>query len=364
MCTVAIVGLGTIGSAVASLVARMPQISAVTLVDHDAYDESNLTTQAIDASALGRPKVKVQASIIQTINPKLEVNTIEEHIENVPLGLMRGSILVSCVDNRRARQSVNRISWRCGSSWIDAAIGTASLVRISVYTPSCEAPCLECGWDERSYELLEQEYPCTVGGGSVPATGAPAELGALAASLQIAELRKLVSDEYDGGSLVGAQLMFDTTTHEKHLGLFQRNEKCRFDHEIWEIEPVDLDPRKHTLLDLFESTEASADPAVNLSIEEDSFATYLDCVACGRRSNIDLSLYGRLSVDARTCGCGGRMFATGFFSFESIRRDELSSSKLDTKLCSLGFRAGDVISVAHASGSVRHLEIGKRQIND
>jgi hypothetical protein len=54
------------------------------------------------------------------------------------------------------------------------------------------------------------------------------------------------------------------------------------------------------------------------------------------------------------------MFATGFFSFEAIRRSELSGMNLGLKLAALGFQAGEVISVADASGSERHLEIGGR----
>ena len=69
MNTVTIIGLGTIGSAVASLVARMPEVSQITLVDPDVYTEPNLVNQAIDISAPGNTKVEVQAALIHAINP-------------------------------------------------------------------------------------------------------------------------------------------------------------------------------------------------------------------------------------------------------------------------------------------------------
>ena len=362
MRTVAIIGLGTIGSSVASLVARMPHVSAVTLVDPDSYDTSNLATQAIDISALGRPKVEVQTGLLKAINPLLEVEAFADRIENVPLAFLRNSILLSCVDNRRARQTINRIAWRCDSPWIDAAVGTETLVRISVCAPGDAAPCLECSWDEKSYDLLEQEYPCSVENETAPATGAPAQLGALAASLQVTELQKLISDRNADGSLVAAQLMFDTATHVIHLGHFTRDEKCRFDHQRWVIESVDLDPLENSLADLFASTCARSDQAI--SVEGHSFATFLDCVKCGKRSHVGLSLYRRLSDGARTCDCGGRMFALGFFSSESISQDELSTQKLSARLSTLGIRTGDVISVTDASGDARHLEITRGQHND
>ena len=333
----------------------MPHITAVTLVDPDAYTESNLLTQAIDSSAISEPKVEVQAALIHAINPLIRVEPIEERVENVPFANLRSSVFASCVDNRSARQTINRIAWRCGIPWIDGAIDGVSLVRIGAYKPSQSAPCLECGWDEGSYELLEQEYPCNAGDLSAPATDAPAELGALAASLQAAELRKLWNDEVGDTTLVGAQLMLDTATHTRHLSRFTRNEQCRFDHEIWEMKAVALKPREHTLANLFDAVGSKSDLVVRL--EGQYFATYLDCIEGGRSSSVGLSIYGRLSAGDRTCNCGGRMFAAGFFSFEAIRKSELSPRSLRLKLAVLGFHSGDVISVANTSGSVRHLEI-------
>ena len=73
------------------------------------------------------------------------------------------------------------------------AVGAPSLVRINAYVPGESAPCIECAWGERSYDLLEQEYPCDGGAIRVPATGTPAELGTIAASLMVGELRRFLS---------------------------------------------------------------------------------------------------------------------------------------------------------------------------
>ena len=45
--TVIIVGLGGIGSAVVPLVARLPGIASMILIDPDFYAESNLSSQTI-----------------------------------------------------------------------------------------------------------------------------------------------------------------------------------------------------------------------------------------------------------------------------------------------------------------------------
>ena len=75
-----------------------------------------------------------------------------------------------------------------------------------------------------------------------------------------------------------------------------------------------------------------------------------------------MSLYGRLSDSARTCDCGARMFAPGFFSFEALRRADLGTENLDLQLTALGFCAGDVISVSSGAGTTRHFEITGRAV--
>ena len=351
-----LIGLGNIGAALAPLIARMPGISAITLVDPDVYSESNLSTQAIDGAALGKPKVAVQAALISAINPQISVEPIQNRVENVPLAVLRSSVVIACVDNRRARQTINRIAWRCGSPWIDAAVDAPSLVRVNAYMPG-ESACIECGWTAISYELLEQDYACDVGSEiSVSATAAPAELGTLAAALQAAELRKLLSGATNGASLVGAQVMLDTATHMTHLTRFERSENCKFDHQTWEIDTSDLKPRANTLADAFDAVDGG--PGSALRLEGHTFAIFLDCVACCKRTSVGPAIYSRLSAAARTCECGGWLFATGFFSFDALQNAELSVANRQLKLADVGLRAGDVVSITDAAGIARHLEIG------
>ena len=356
MCTVAIVGLGAIGSAAVPLVARMRGVSGLILIDPDRYDASNLSSQAIDGSAVGEAKAGVQAARVAAINPLVRVHAIEDRVENVPLGRLRDVLLLCCADNRRARQVVNRVAWRCGQPWIDAAVDAPSLVRVRVYRADPAAPCLECAWEENTYALLEQEYPCNAGAGAVPVTAAPAELGALAAALQAAELRKLLRTPGDAQPLIDRQLMLDIRRYEQHLVSYRRTDHCRFDHAIWRIETLDLSPQESTLADLFDIV--SAVPEDGLGIEGQVFATFIDCPACGKRSSVGLSLCGRLGDARRSCVCGGRMQAAGFFSFETIRRRELSTQKLSLTLTEIGFLPGDVISVVSPTGRARHFELG------
>jgi hypothetical protein len=301
-------------------------------------------------------KVQVQASSIHAIDPEKSVEPIAERVEAVPIGLLRESIIVSCVDNRRARQTINRIAWRCGSSWIDAAVDGSSLVRVGAFSADSNAACLECNWDAGSYELLEQEYPCDGAGTNVPATNAPAELGGIAASLLAAELRKRLNGRTAHSVLASSQLMLDTSTYSRHLNRFEHNQECRFDHEVWTPETVEIDPGESTLGDLFEL--ASTDTNAAIGLEGHSFATRLHCVDCGKHTSVELSLVLRMSPGLRRCDCGGRMYAPGFSSTELIRASDVPTAEPPRTLGAIGFRRGDILTVSSDRDAVRHVEIG------
>ena len=249
-----IIGLGTIGSAAVPIIARMPGLSSITLIDADTYPQTNVSNQAINFSAVGRPKVDVQAAVIRAINPDIRVHALQERVENVPLASMDSSVILSCVDNRKARQTINRMAWRCGRPWVDAAVDISSVVRVNTYKPEPGASCFECSMDDRSYALLEQEYSCDGRKLPVLVTATPIELGSIAASLQAGEGRRLLTG--DDASLVGAQFMLDTTSHAGHLCRFSLNDQCRFDHLTWDVEELVLPPENSTLADLFDHSEA------------------------------------------------------------------------------------------------------------
>ena len=171
--SVMIIGCGNIGSHLVAHVARIPQVKRVILVDHDHYTTENLTSQDIDQREVGKPKAMVQAERLSAIDPTLDVVAITDRFDNVPLGLCANAVLMSCVDSRVARLQINQAAWRVGSPWIDAAVNAPNLlVRVSVYVPGANAPCIECGWDDDDYEQLELVDPAcsdASGGGTVPA---------------------------------------------------------------------------------------------------------------------------------------------------------------------------------------------------
>ena len=141
---------GNIGSHLLPELARMAGVTRLTLADPDTYDSLNLKVQNIDTLDVGQSKVAAQAAKLQHINPDLGLATFEERIEDVPRGLLRCDLMVSCLDSKAARQHVNEIAFRLGIPWIDSGIlGSQNLARVNGYASSMDDSCLECSWGPR-----------------------------------------------------------------------------------------------------------------------------------------------------------------------------------------------------------------------
>src|SRR6185503_20877711 len=71
---VAVVGSGgNIGSHLVELLARMPEVGTLLLIDPDSYSKRNLPSQALLPEDVGRAKVAVQARRLARLRPSLEV---------------------------------------------------------------------------------------------------------------------------------------------------------------------------------------------------------------------------------------------------------------------------------------------------
>ena len=358
--SVVVVGAGgNIGSHLVPHLARMP-LESVTLIDKDVYEASNLQSQDITPQEVGKRKTAVQARRLKRINPAIQVNAIHDSVERVPLGKLRATVILACLDSRVARQHVNQFAWRLGVPLIDAGVEAGGmLARINVYVPGVENPCLECPWDDRDYQALEQLYPCFEFASGIPATNAPSSLGALAASLQAIECLKLLNGQSDLVA-VGKQIVLDATHHKHYVTAFRRNPNCRFSgHEVWDIRSLESSVEDLTLAEaLCLSHQGSGvNGSDTLRIEGKSFVTRLTCPGCGKtRSLLRLGCSLRRS-HTRCAECGRAMITPGFDALERLSADVVPRSALSRSLRSLGLRRGEVFSVSGDQGE-SHFEIG------
>ena len=228
-----------------------------------------------------------------------------------------------------------------------------------MYVPGVENPCLECAWDDRDYETLEQLYPCHEFASGVPATNAPSSLGALAASLQAIECLKLLNGQSDRAA-VGKQIVLDAAYHKHYVTSFRRNPNCRFSgHEIWDIRSLESSVEVLTLAEALAllHQEAGVNSSTALRIEGKTFVTRLTCPGCAATRSL-LRLECSLRRSQTGCvNCGRLMIAPGFDALERLSADVVPRSALSRSLSSLGLRRGEVFSVSGDQGEI-HFEIG------
>jgi molybdopterin/thiamine biosynthesis adenylyltransferase len=326
---------GNSGSHLLPHLARMSGVSRLTLVDPDFYEAGNIGVQNIDASDVGKPKVTAQAAKLRRIRHDLDVEARQERIEDVPRGLLRSDLLVSCLDSRGSRQHMNEIAWRLNTPWLDCGVlGSQVLARVSAYVPSYDSPCLECAWSTGAggdYSLLEQEYLCAAGDASSFPSKAPSGLGALAASLLAIEIEKFLCGN-TADSLSSRQLILDAEHRIIQVTAERRNPWCRFDHQTWAVKPWVCDTNTMTVREALGMLGS-------LQVDGHCFVSELVCPGCGRREAAP-----RLNRPlARCSSCNRRMASTGFGSIERLE-PEFANGFMDRTLAEVGLQAGDIVS--------------------
>ena len=357
--TIVIVGLGNVGSHTAPLVARMREVSRIVLVDQDKYARSNVDSQSITAGECGRSKALVQALRLRRIRASLRVTAIAAEVGRVPLGRLRGDAILACVDSRAARQYLNQTARHLGVPLVDAGVhADGMLARVSIFPPAASAACFECGWTQREYDAIEQVYPCQPEGApaAVP-TGAPAHLGALAAALQAAECRRLLSGSAAGPD-VSREIVVDANSHRMLATRHVRNPDCRLaEHGAWHIRRLQQGPEDLTLAEAI-GPGAPAGERRNgrLWIEGQPFVTRLRCLKCGNEI-ATLRLRRSLGDRERTCkSCRGRLEAAAADIVSSLSLDEVPESERSRSLRALGLEAHDVFAV-ECGGATRYREL-------
>lgn len=117
---VAIIGVGTIGSWLVQILARM-QVPVV-LYDHDTVEEHNLTTQTYGQADIGKMKVVAVAEQLNAMNPDTNLGFITERFSSDGA---KYDLIVSCVDSLDARKEIANmlIESKSESPIVDGRVG-------------------------------------------------------------------------------------------------------------------------------------------------------------------------------------------------------------------------------------------------
>jgi molybdopterin/thiamine biosynthesis adenylyltransferase len=337
----------------------MPGVARVVLIDHDTYDADNLASQLIFACDVGKPKAQVQGHRVWQVNAATVERAIQRPVETLPLSWLRSSVILAAVDSRRARMLINQAAWRLGVPWIDAGVdGEGRLIRVHVFVPGPDAACLECGWDDRDYALVDQAYPCQP---AIPvAAGAASSVGALAAAFSAIECEKLLAGDF-ARLLAGRQLLVDATHHRHFVTRFARRPDCRMpDHGGWVIEPMTLDPAAATMEELASLVGARTGTdahSTTIGVAGQQWALAARCMACGATRAVAAVVRAGDRFEAGRCrGCGGALRTVGFDLADRAGLADLAAAARGRSLSALGLLPGDVLVVESGVGTA-YLEI-------
>jgi molybdopterin-synthase adenylyltransferase len=116
---VAVIGCGSVGSAVAEMLARAG-IGEMVLVDPDRLSEANLGRHLLTRASLGEYKVEAMARRLLEINPELRVRAVAAEFSGLRLleptdpeaagGPSAPDLIVSAVDSYRCESRINALS--------------------------------------------------------------------------------------------------------------------------------------------------------------------------------------------------------------------------------------------------------------
>ena len=356
--SITIVGLGAVGSPVASLLVNMPGVRALTLLDDDVYTLGNVAGQAIAPGDVGMPKAHAQARRLRRLNTSVEIDARVARIEQVPLGILaQTNFAICCVDSRDSRRHNNRVWQHLNIPWIDVAVEPGgTLARVSAYVPG-KGSCLQCAWGPEEYASLAQRYPCQQAS-PAPATRGNAATSAIAAALATMEAAKFIGDRRQE-LLVDRQVHLDALHHQLDVLHFDANPDCAADHTPWRIKPIAASAKDLILGDAL----ALAGDGQRSAMRSDGqvFVQRLHCLSCAKRGRSMLRLSERLRASQRTCrDCGGELVAAAFDVMDEVTVDSVSAARLARPLQDLGFLDGDVFTLVGPREPPVHFHIGAK----
>ena len=245
---VMVVGAGALGNEVLKNLALMG-VGNLFIVDFDTIEAANLSRSVLFRSDdNGKKKAEVAARRIKELNPDVHVQFFHGDV-NTQLGLgvfRRMDAVIGCLDNREARLSINRFTYRLNKPWVDGAIQELfGLVR--VFRPG-DGACYECTLTEQARREMSLRYSCPLLArqnillGKVPTTPT---VSAIVGGLQSQEALKLI---HNMPVVAGKVLHVNGLTNEFHSTAYTPAEDCESHWVYGEITELADRKASHTTI--------------------------------------------------------------------------------------------------------------------
>ncbi|XP_044268400.1 ubiquitin-like modifier-activating enzyme 5 [Tribolium madens] len=154
--SVAIVGVGGVGSVTAEMLTRCG-IGRLILFDYDKVELANMNRLFFQPHQSGLSKVEAAAETLKNINPDVDISTYNynitsiENFDNFSNILRTGSLtngpvdlVLSCVDNFEARFTINAVCNEFNLTWFESGVSENAVSGHVQFIVPGETACFAC----------------------------------------------------------------------------------------------------------------------------------------------------------------------------------------------------------------------------
>jgi molybdopterin/thiamine biosynthesis adenylyltransferase len=350
---VLVVGAGALGNEIVKNLALLG-IGNILIADLDKIENSNLSRSVLYRKQdNGKFKAEVAAAAAKEIYPDLNVHHFNGNIVyDLGLGVFNwADIIIGGLDNREARLSINRNSWKCNKPWVDGAIqqidGTAR-----VFIPEShalgrpDAACYECTMSQTDWKLLQLRRSCNLLSKSEMETGKTPTTPTISSIIAGVQCQEAVKILHGMETISGKGWVFSGLSTDSYLTEYQKKEDC-FSHDTLEkIVPMPWSVHTTTVGEALAEAKKLLGSSAELELGRDVLEKMV-CPACHAEESLFLSL-GQVKSDKAACPkCGaGRREVVTFFK---IRGGE---SFIDKTLAQTGVPAFDILIARTADRAI------------
>ncbi|XP_057341210.1 ubiquitin-like modifier-activating enzyme 5 [Microplitis mediator] len=154
--TVAIVGVGGVGSVTAEMLTRCG-IGKLVLFDYDKVELANMNRLFFQPHQVGLSKVDAAARTLTSINPDVDIETHNynittvDHFDEFMTAISKSSLnngqvdlLLSCVDNFEARMAINTACNELNCKWFESGVSENAVSGHIQFIVPGESACFAC----------------------------------------------------------------------------------------------------------------------------------------------------------------------------------------------------------------------------
>jgi len=215
--SVAIVGVGAIGTVVLDILSRAG-IGKIKIIDRDIIELNNLQRQTLfNEEDLGKPKALVAKEKTNLINSEIEIeaNVLDLDYDNIEI--LKSDLILDCTDNLYTRFLLNDYSRKNNIPWIYASVIKSKGMTMNI---TKDTPCFSCVFDEPK-ESLET---CDTAGviNTIPHA---------IAAIQVTEAIKILTKQDYNKEII----YYDLWKNEINKIKINKSEKCKTCKGIYEF---------------------------------------------------------------------------------------------------------------------------------